>query len=189
MSHFIEAAQPWADWWCANLWRASMEGAIAIAVVWIIARWCTFLSPRVTCWMWRAVCFKLLVALFWTQPVAIAILPQKAVATTNGQSAIANTPRLMPVDETPPVVNIQPSRPPPIQSASHITISEVLALLWSIGVLCLVAFTMREWLSVRRMCRNVAAVFSPALQQACQSEAAHLGVHRLPQLRFSSRVD
>jgi len=190
MSQLIEMAQTWAQWWIAGIWRASVEGAIAIAVVWIIARWCTFLSPRIVCWLWRVVCLKLLVALIWTQPVAIAILPYKAVATTNVQPTVANTPQRIPVaDETPPAVNIQPSLLPPVQSASHITIREALALSWSIGVLCLVAFTMREWLSIRRMCRNAAAVFSPALQQTCQNEAVRLGIRRLPQLRFSSRAD
>jgi beta-lactamase regulating signal transducer with metallopeptidase domain len=189
MNHFIEVAQPWGAGWSAGIWRASMEGAIAIAVVWIINR-IVYLSPRVTCWLWRAVCLKLLVALFWTQPVAIAILPQKAVATTNMQPTTTVSLQLMPVaNETPYDFDVPTSPTPPIQSAHHITIGEVLAITWSIGVVWFVIFTVREWLSVRRICRNAAAVFSPALHQACQSETARLGVRRLPQLRFSSRVD
>jgi beta-lactamase regulating signal transducer with metallopeptidase domain/thiol-disulfide isomerase/thioredoxin len=190
MNQLIEVAQHWVQWWIAGLWRASVEGAIAIIVVCIIARWCTFISPRVVCWMWRAVCLKLLVALIWTQPVAIAILPCRAVATTNVQPTIANTPQLIRVaDETPLAVDIQRSLPIPRPLTSHITIREVLALSWSIGMLCFVTLTVREWFSIRRLCRNALTVSSPALQQACQSEAARLGIHRLPQLRFSSRVD
>ena len=75
MNNLLHAMEPWADFWSTSLWRASWQGAIAIAVVWMLARLCMFLSPRVIHWMWRLVCLKLLVALVWVAPIPLAILP------------------------------------------------------------------------------------------------------------------
>ena len=46
MNDALLTFEPWADWWASNLWRASWQGAIALAIAWAIARTCTFLSPR-----------------------------------------------------------------------------------------------------------------------------------------------
>ncbi len=72
MSEFLGTIEPWAALWGENMGRASLQGGLAIAAAWGLSRWCRFLSARVTCWIWRLACLKLLVALCcasrWTFP-------------------------------------------------------------------------------------------------------------------------
>ncbi|HEY2761023.1 MAG TPA: hypothetical protein VGI75_09770, partial [Pirellulales bacterium] len=89
MSNFLSFIGPWVDALTANLWRASIAGGIAIAVVWIIVRSCSSLSPRVVCWLWRLAAAKMLIAFVWAQPITLAVLPAK--------SAISNPARIQTV--------------------------------------------------------------------------------------------
>jgi hypothetical protein len=186
MSHLIEATLRWTDLWSVAIWRASVEGAAAICIVWIIARWCTFLSPRVICWMWRAVCVKLLVALIWMQPVRIPVLPPPQVPTASAQQ-VWSAPEPAPVDHTMmPAVGFPSIRPQLVESENGIRVANVLAVLWSVGVLCFVALTVREWITVRRTLRTARTVASSVIQQTCQNEAVRIGTGQLAALRLSS---
>src|SRR5262245_35760962 len=89
MSDILQTLDSWSTAWAAGLWQASLEGGAAIAVVWIIARFCRFLSPRVICWMWRLACVKLLVSLISIQPISIAVLPPASQPVTGVAAAAA----------------------------------------------------------------------------------------------------
>src|SRR5580698_10171401 len=64
----------WTEPWSERMFQASWQGAIVLAVACAIGRWCTFLSPRVICWVWRLACLKLVVALLWVQPISLPLL-------------------------------------------------------------------------------------------------------------------
>ncbi len=187
--HSIEAWQP-------ILWRASWQGGLVILAAWAIARWCTILSPRVTSWIWRLVCLKLLVTLCWTQPVAIAILP--AASRQNAQATIAvENPSLRAVVEAPsptrerlPLVEPRASTiGEGSDSQGQIATSTILVTLWIAGVCCAVALTVGRWLSARRLCRAAATTESELFQRLCRSEAERLSIRRLPRIRLSPRVE
>ncbi len=190
MSHLLNSIEPWAISWSENLWRASWQGAIVIAIAWIIARWCVFRSPRVVQWMWRLVCLKLLVSLVWIQPVAIPVLPPpQAAAASNFETAA--TPVLVdtrPADDTPPVI---PTRPVIAQNGgeeSAIDFRSVVFAFWSLGGAICIAFTLKAWLVAGRVCRRAAPALVDSLVQICRTEADRLGIRRLPQLRISSTI-
>ncbi len=76
MTAWITCVNGLADGWGGALFRASWQGAIAIAFVWGICRGFPKIPARVRCWLWRLVYLKLLLALFWWQPVAeLPLLP------------------------------------------------------------------------------------------------------------------
>src|SRR5580704_4777433 len=69
MSDYLGQLDQWSACWSESLWRATLQGGIAIAAAWAITHYCRFLSARVRCWVWRVACVKLLVALVWSQPL------------------------------------------------------------------------------------------------------------------------
>jgi beta-lactamase regulating signal transducer with metallopeptidase domain/protocatechuate 3,4-dioxygenase beta subunit len=189
MNNLLHALEPWAETWSASIWRASWQGAIAIAVAWIIARWCTFLSPRVIHWMWRLVCLKLLVALVWSAPISLAVLPPPAaVAPVTATFEAPPAPHFPIVDEAPlpeprPVAQTaHPAPPTPLDSRV------ILMLLWVAGALALAIVTLREWWSARRL-RGPAKPASETLHQLLVEESRRLGIPSMPRLRFSPNTN
>jgi bla regulator protein BlaR1 len=187
--HSIEAWQP-------ILWRASWQGGLVILAAWAIARWCTFLSPRVTSWIWRLVCLKLLVTLCWTQPVAIAILPAAslsnppAMITVENPSSPAVVEAHSPTRERLPLV--EPHTSTIRENADlegQFTIGAILVTLWIAGVCCAVALTVGRWFSARRLCRAAATTESELFQRLCRSEAERLTIRSPPRIRLSPRVE
>src|SRR3954471_7719058 len=75
MHEWLLSIEPWAEVWVTILWRATWQGTLALSLAWGIVRTCTFLSPRVVCWVWRAACLKVLATFLWVQPVSLALLP------------------------------------------------------------------------------------------------------------------
>lgn len=59
----------------SQLIQASLGGAIAVAVVWLICRLMPTLSASTKAWLWWFAAAKFVIALVWTSPIALAILP------------------------------------------------------------------------------------------------------------------
>jgi hypothetical protein len=79
MNDLLGQLDQWTALWCECLWRATLQGGIAIAAAWAITHCCHFLSARVRCWVWRMACLKLLVALIWSQPLDLPMLPARPI--------------------------------------------------------------------------------------------------------------
>src|SRR5437763_1528805 len=59
--------------------RASWQGAAAVVLVWAVCRLLPKLPGGIQCWLWRLVCVKLLLTLFWTVPIDLPLLsPERA---------------------------------------------------------------------------------------------------------------
>ena len=78
--------------------RASVEGAMLVAAVWAICRFLPRLSPATRTVLWWCAAAKFVLALVWTAPVLIPILPTDARSIQHA-SAIAT-----PVTSTQAVV-------------------------------------------------------------------------------------
>ena len=189
MSHFFLLLGTWTDSITSGLWRASIAGGIVIAVVWIITRSFRFVSPRIACWLWRLAGLKILIALVWTQPISLAVLP--AVSTTTKLAPIqtvADKSPIAPADpnETPqPTINRLETFSSTEVKTIEIAWPIALMIAWLIGVLCSVTITIKDWLSVWRLCRSSHLIHDPALQSNLCSEADRFGIRRLPELRQS----
>ena len=77
MGPAIEIVNDLAASWSGSIARASWQGGLAIAAAWVLVRCRTGLPPRVACWAWRLADLKLIVALFWTTPLLLPLLPPR----------------------------------------------------------------------------------------------------------------
>jgi beta-lactamase regulating signal transducer with metallopeptidase domain len=196
MNELLRSLEPWASAWQANLWRASWQGGLAILAAWAIARWWNSLSPRVTCWIWRVVCLKLLVTIVWVEPVAIPIL-SAATPTMAPSVAGANSiePRLtdgattLAIPQQPHVPSDTLGTTPRVEREHPVAVSTILSLLWAACIAAFIAVTIGMWLSVRRLCASAAMTTSDLLAKACRDEANRLECRRLPRIRLSARVE
>ncbi len=75
MNSWIESTNALSAAWAPWLWRACWQGAIAIAVAWLITLALRKISPRLRSWIWRLAYLKLLLLLVWTSPISLRLLP------------------------------------------------------------------------------------------------------------------
>ncbi len=190
MNEFLQMAERWSEAWSASLWRASWQGAIAIALVWVVVRWYTSLSPRVVCWAWRLVCLKLLSSLVWISPIEIPVLPPAPASpvnvTASPQSITAAT---FNNDGPLPQVTANPRM-------VHVDVSELginirlllLMLAWLIGVCGFMILTAMEWIFAGRLCHLSHTPTGELLANLCRREAHRLTVRHVPRIQLA-RVD
>ena len=65
-----------------TLLSASIDGAIFVAIVWILSRAVRTLSPAARTMLWWAAAAKFLIALVWVTPVVVPILPVEGTPLT-----------------------------------------------------------------------------------------------------------
>jgi beta-lactamase regulating signal transducer with metallopeptidase domain/Tol biopolymer transport system component len=186
MSEFLEMIAHGAAFWGESIWRASLQGGIAIAAAWAISRSCRFLSARVTCWIWRLACLKLLAALVFTQPVNLPLLAAKPADMTLATAgpAPARVSRAdvheSPAAPAPPLVRQADSNEPAISTSVFLV--TVLCVLWATGVFAGVSRTVRQWRAIDRLRRRALPVQNTDWLRELREEAERLGIGRLPQL-------
>jgi beta-lactamase regulating signal transducer with metallopeptidase domain len=85
--------------WMAAMVRASWQGAIAVALVWIVCKSVPRLPANIRCWLWRLALLKTLLAALPLGPFDVPILPRGwvehqatiAAAGADSSSPVANT--------------------------------------------------------------------------------------------------
>ncbi|HEY2894065.1 MAG TPA: M56 family metallopeptidase, partial [Pirellulales bacterium] len=175
----IDGSAAWLD----GMWRASWQGAIAIGLAWTIAHYCRFLSPRVVCWVWRAACLKMLVALVWAEPLLLAVLPaEQNLAPARSVAVNASSP-------VRPIGN--PATQPVVERASPIAAiapGTLLFAVWLAGPSLIGVTTLRQWIHIRRLVRQSAACTTSTISQLFLEEARALDISRVPGLRISHEI-
>ena len=88
------------------LWRASLQGGIALVVIGLLALTLHRLPAALTCWLWRLGLLKCITGLFLTLSVAIPLLPSESIPLQAQLDTLQTAPvRLQaPIDtlQTPP---------------------------------------------------------------------------------------
>jgi beta-lactamase regulating signal transducer with metallopeptidase domain len=193
MSDWFNTVGVWTEPWSQRLFQASWHGALVLAVALGIARWCTFLSRRVICWVLRLVCLKLVVALFWFEPIGLPLLPATPAGTASRETIETGATTAQDVPEEPPLIErfrivdqIDPHLRP---VRNRIGLPALLQSLWLVGFCGCVMITIGRWISIRRLCGEAQSTRSVVLQHAFWLEAQRLGIRRLPKLQLSSRAD
>ncbi len=69
------------DVWGAAMWRASWQGSLLALAVSSICWLVPSMPARFQCWLWRLVMLKFLVALVWSLPIELPLLPAPSSAT------------------------------------------------------------------------------------------------------------
>lgn len=186
MNQLLQIVEQWSQMWADNLWRATLQGAIAIGVVWMIATYWRAASPRMICWAWRLVGLKLLVSLFWVQPIEVPVLPPKAIEplVATSREPIEIAPRPLPGHAEPILSNHPVIHQVETQSAS-IGVLPLLMFAWLIGLCCSIALTIRECIFARRLHRPSRPTNNDSLVRLCQSEAVRFAISRIPEIRLA----
>lgn len=189
MSGIMNAFWLTAELCTDGLWRASWQGAIAIAIVLAIARWCTFLSPRIVCWLWRLACLKMLVALLWSQPLSLAVLPAAPTEGAAAKPALFSAAAHVAAAESPLIEELNLPPAPHLAEQGGLTFRDVLFLLWLAGVSYGIGGIARQWNSMRRLLSSASIASSDLLNAIGRQEAERLRVCHPPRLYLSSCVE
>jgi bla regulator protein BlaR1 len=190
--------------------RASVDGAIFVTIVWVLCRAVPGLPARAKSFLWWCAAAKFVVALVWTTPVLLPVLP--ATQHVSAPSAVVAVSERHPATRDPGSLIADPSsstgsRIPNRESGSGIrdpfsdqgsTISDQglrLPLPWS--VLILAAWGLGCGVSAYRgvgRWRNVGRVVGRSSQAAehvqlmASDLAAHIGLGLAPEVRMSDEV-
>ncbi len=175
-----------------TLARASLQGALFVAAVWIVCRLFPRLPAALRCALWWAACLKLLLGLVALPAVRLPVLPatQAPVAETRplylrnggGAPARALTPGPSPVPSLPP-------SPGEGKGTDFWRMGELaLAGLWLSGLLVLAGKAVRQFRWTRRIVRSAEPVREGWVRSAFAEICALLGLRRAPDLRGSADV-
>src|SRR5438874_2470071 len=64
-----------ATGWADGVLRASWQGGAALALAWVLCRVGASWPASLRCWFWRLAFLMLMLALVWTGPVELPLLP------------------------------------------------------------------------------------------------------------------
>lgn len=165
--------------------RASLEGAVLAACVWLVCRALPQMSPGVRTLLWWCVAAKFVVALLWLTPVGVPVLPRASVdapgitaSVTGASSASAETAGAA----TGPAV------PAPGSDAPEIPSTAILVGAWALGLGISLLRTLQGW----RRTRAVVSRSPPAdawLHGLVREISSRLSVRRTVDIRVSGEVE
>lgn len=170
--------------------RASIDGAILVGIIWVLSRLLR-LPPATRTVLWWCAAAKFVVALAWTTPIPIPILP--------AQSRPAAT---VAVDATPGDAGLRDEdafrrarRDAPIPRSLRSSFVEVFhewspfaAIGWTLGLVAVAAVGVRRWQETARLL----GASEPAPGEAqvhAAALASRLGVRYVPDVRTSNAVE
>ncbi|HEY0510736.1 MAG TPA: M56 family metallopeptidase [Thermoanaerobaculia bacterium] len=184
-----------------TLARASFQGALFVAAVWIVCRLFPRLPAALRCGLWWAACLKLLLGLFVLPAVRLPLLPAASpapVAETrplymrplyirNADAAIADTGRTL-IPGSSPVLSPPPSSGEGKETSFREMGEVTLAGLWIAGLLILVGKAAGQLRRTRRIVASAEPVREGWVRSAFAEICARLGLRRAPDLRGSADV-
>jgi bla regulator protein BlaR1 len=199
----------------STLLSASTDGAIFAAAVWVLIR-VVELSPSTRTLLWWCAAAKFVLALTWTTPIAVPLLP-----TASAPASTASSRRAVPADTAPAndvwtrITSRVSSRvgpritsrfaPPRAEveegtAASLVTRgwsslasgvaewSTFAGLAWLMGLALIGFVAIRRWHETASMMRASVAA-PPETQRQAADLAIRLGLSRVPDVRISDRVN
>ena len=185
MSELLNYMESGSAVWTASLWQASWQGAIVIGAAWAVAHYCTFLSPRVVCWLWRLVCIKLLALLVWAQPIEIPLLPATPMPIV--AESVDRAPVRKPLgsisttsSETRGAAEAERRAPLPWFT--------MVLVLWTVGVLWRLSMTVRESRFADTLRRSASPLDDDRFGAIYRLEAERLGLRHPPRVCTSDQA-
>ena len=169
------------------LLRASLQGAVLIAAVWLVCRLIPRLPASLRCGLWWLACLKLVTGLLWAEPVRLAWLPAEPV------------PAAAPLSFSSPEVadpkageGLAPSRAggefEPLQSRAEFPWQSAALAAWGLGVLCLLGLTAWQQRQARRLVRRAEPIKEPWLADLFSALRERTGAPRRTAVRLSAEV-
>ena len=195
----IIAVNTLPDLWAEIMLRATVQGAIAVGIVFAIGfLFSRYLSSKAQCWLWRLVFIKLLLLAIVTTPFQIPILPAEAnnlhVAEldTNSSSAwLAHDPvsgEMIEVQEPTDTTKHGESTEPALGATArnlNSSYSTLLFGLWITGVAAFAGWLTSTWLTARKLRKNCVPINDSKIHQYCHELCTHFGIKAIPNLLVS----
>ncbi|HEX9944234.1 MAG TPA: M56 family metallopeptidase, partial [Thermoanaerobaculia bacterium] len=161
--------------------RASLQGALFIAAVWIVCRLFPRLPASVRCGLWWAACLKLLVGLVWTSPVRLPLLPAAdAPAVDSGILYVRNVAAA--------AASPSPGQVEPPTHRPDLPLPEALVAAWLAGLLIVIARSVRQLRHTRWVVRRSQPVREGWVRSAFAELCERLDLRRPPELLGSEDV-
>ncbi|HET6386684.1 MAG TPA: M56 family metallopeptidase [Armatimonadota bacterium] len=173
----------WTDFLELSLLRASLQGGLAIFVVWLLTRALPRLSPRAQSWLWRLAYLKLLIALALVAPINLPLLPPTASPPRAASPSFAGSPRL-PVEapalhthRNPATAESRP-RSTPVASSLPRLLPTLLPWIWLAGAIVFGAAALRDGGRMQQRKRSASPVEESALSHTLNDLRERLGIRR-----------
>jgi len=157
----------------AALLRASIGGAVAVAVVWTIGRLLPRLSPAVRTTLWWLAAAKFLVSLVWVSPFEIPVLPAATVNVFQTSAATA-------------VTGLAGSAAAP--AAAWFNLETLALITWSVGAAIAFVLGARQWRRASAIVR-ASRPASAELNAVASGLAGRLGIAQVPPVLESDLID
>ena len=153
MSAWFHELQELAEIWASGLWRATWQGGIAIALVWLVCLAWPRMPVRAQCWLWRLAYLRMFIALFWATPLDLA-------------------PSLR---ELWFGISFLPNR-------VALSVAVGLSLLWVLGVSWCARRVCREWRAARKLRAECQPLEHEQIEDCCVELCERSGLKRVPAL-------
>ena len=165
-----------------TLVRASLDGALIVGAVWLLTRLIR-LSPATRTVLWWCAAAKFLLALIWTSPLELPVLPAAPIHRTI-VAPLADAAIVLPARSS--AIDVEVTQADLLWHAIGEWASFAV-MAWTAG-LCLIAFVaLRRWRETSRLLSG--AAMAPAeVQQRAGALATRLGLKRAPEVRTSDTV-
>ncbi len=184
-----------------TLARASLEGALVVAAIWALSRALT-LAPATRTLLWWCAAAKFVLALVWTAPIAVPILP--ALGESLSPSAAVHGARAVDVSSpsragqvVEPRVGSRPASGARAAGGGAALVeplrglaewSSYAALAWTGGLLLLAVVGIRRWSETSALVRTSTPAGADVDARA-RDLAARLALRRVPAVRVSDRIE
>lgn len=184
----------WAEPLAGALLRASLDGALVVALVALLIRALPKLPAGVRCALWWAACLKLVLALAWPAPIELPWLPPPTTAAgpaaaempaahaATHAAAVLPDPSQTAAGDPPATATgaVQAPMPPTPREMAAV----LLIALWAGGFGVLAVGAARQLLRLRGALREARPVADPGLERRLATLARRAGV-RTPRLLLS----
>lgn len=169
-----------------HLARASLQGAVLAAGVWLACRALPRMSPGVRALLWWCVAAKFIVSLVWLTPLRVPVLPRAADAAVVAADPSLASPLAQP--EAAEAANRPASLPAPGSGAPRIPWTAVVVGVWGLGLGVSLLRALRDW----RRTRAVVARSLPAgegLHAVCRELSGRIAGPRTVDVRVSAEIE
>ncbi|KAF1716890.1 hypothetical protein CSC74_08455 [Pseudoxanthomonas yeongjuensis] len=166
-----------------RLLAATVQSTLFVVVVWALCKSLPRLSAAARAGLWWLVALQLVVGVVWSSPLALPLLPAEVVQQVQAAPVHVTVLASTTTDTfaSPPAALAQP--------ALRWSWSTALAVLWLLGLVFMIARTLRGYLATRRLLDESQPCKDAVLLGALRLAAEAHGLREPPRLRLSSAID
>lgn len=194
-SNWISTLNAVSGAWANAIWRATWQGALFIAIVWIICRLFKGMPAATRSLLWWIASLQLLIRLAVVTPFAVPILPSRDLATSSAMESKApelfsrgrvfQIPLAEPTTSQAPMpaltqavetVTDAPLSVVLAEPSPHLTVASIALCLWILGVFTCLSVSGRRLLGTRRLLRGAREVQSGPAYDLVQEFSIDHGV-------------